>query len=287
MPARRTLDELALRYRIGRVDTREIYVEGIQDKIILDHLLDVRGIKAAVYTADTVEIPHVALISRGLDAPSARSSVIAARCELLVRGVDMDDHIFLVDRDQEDLVATPFIDGCLITDFGSLPTHLMNGRSLAKLVRLAGRGLIAHDVLERSIHDISIDLYLIRAASKIIGIPLRILSPAPYICKTHGNGYSLQFDDYLRSCLHSCNLICREVDLQASVAECRRRLILMDMDPRVFINDHELWIIVKSIFKLAGDSVNRSVEDVRDLFMMSLDVEDLVGTPVFEKIFSV
>jgi len=285
MFAKRTLDELALRYRLGKVDSREIFVEGIQDKVILDHLLEVRGVRAAVYTADTIEMPNILLTSRGLTAPSSRSIVIATKDELMQRNVDISEHLFIVDRDQEDLIATPCINGCDATDFGSLLVHLVDEKSLRRLIVLAGRGLVAYEVFEYSIYSISRNLYLIRSAAKRISLPLRMLSPSPFIVRDKGTGmYGLAIDNYIKSCLHSCDLICRENDLRNELDSCRSELDALRLDPRVCVNDHELWVIIRSILKDAGDPVNRSADDVRDLFLMSFDPEKLADTPLFRKI---
>lgn len=285
---KRTLDELALRYQLGGSTStgRDVYVEGIQDKVILDHVFEVAGFKASVYTSDTVCVPNQILLSRGLEAPSARSVIVATREELAQRGVDVGGHFFLVDRDQEDLVPTPCINGCTTTDFGCLPAHLVTQRSLEKLTRLIGRRRISLDDLRQSIFSISKELYLMRGAAKRLGLPVRFLPPSHYIGRGAFGCYELDLESYLDACLHSVGLIVRRLDMLAAIEGCRGEIESRTLDGRVFVNDHELWVIVRAILRDNGDGVNRSEDDIRDLFVMAVDERDLEESLLFQSLFA-
>lgn len=284
MPAKRTLDELVLRYRIGKVNEREIYVEGLQDKTLLEYFLRAKKLSAPVYTADTIDIPGGIVQARGLDLPSSRSTVIATRAELIERGIEVGGQLYVVDRDQEDLVQTPHIDGVSLTDFGSLLMHLLDDRAFERIALLVGRGAISVETLTEATHRIGGEVTLLRAAAKRLKVPLRILNPSPFIAGGPVNGFTFDADGYRRACLHSCDCIAMDVELSAAVEACRFDVQQMNLQSRVLLNDHDVWLVVRSILRLSGDAVNRSSDDIRDLVLMSFDHVSLEVDPLFRRI---
>lgn len=284
MCPRRTIEELATRYRLGQVDGREVYVEGLQDKAILDHFTRSRGVRADVYTVGSVIVPAAAITDRGLDNPSSRSGVIALRAELERNGVNVEEHIFLVDRDQEDLVPTPYIDGCDMTAFGTLAVHLVGRPSIERLCSLAARQVIDADTLEESIYRISKSLYAVRSAAKRKAIPLKMLAVGAFISGRSTSGFDIDMVGYLSACLFSSGLVDRRDEVLEEVQLCVRDIEARSLDPRVFINDHELWVIIKTILSKSGDKVNRSAEDVRDMFLVGCEIDALDDVPFFSRL---
>lgn len=276
---RRTLDELCFRYKADIEIGREIYVEGIQDKVILDHLLRRWGLSTPVYTAETIDVPIPVVRGYGLEAPSARSSIIALRRHLLAAGVEVDRHVFLVDRDTEDLVATPGIEGCLLTDHGCLVATALDERLFERLVQLVGRGLIEEQIFWSSVCRISTALYSVRAVARKMAIPLCILPPSgAFIIGSKRVGFDLDVEKYLTACIARSRLDIKVADIFEAVRQCVMDLELTGWDYRRMINDHDFWVIVRTIFRGCGDSVNRSADDIRDLILMGLHEAAFAGS---------
>ncbi len=277
MDLRRTLDELAARYRLDAGIGREIYVEGVQDKVVLEHLARQWNLNIPIYTANTINIPGDDLRRRGLELPSARSTLIAARAGLFDRGVAIDKLIFLVDRDLEDFIPTPWINGCVITDHGCLLASILNEHLLDRLVNVVGRGIISDSIFWSSICNISQDLYSVRVVAKEQGTLFPMLPQTGFIVGNRQGGFQLRLREYVVACSRSRGM---EIDLDrfVSLVASRKSIILKQMnDPRLVINDHDLWVIIRTILRECGDSVNRSAEDIRDLVLMGLDAKNFEG----------
>ena len=274
---RRTLDELAARYKLDATIGREIYVEGVQDKIVLEHLARRWVINVPIYTANTLNVAHHELRDRGLEFPSARSALIAARVGLEDRGIETERHIFLVDRDLEDLVATPWIEGCVLTDYGCLLASLLNEHLLDRLVNVVGRGIIDVSIFWDSICEISKNIYAIRVVAREEGLPLPILSQSGFIGGSKASGFHLRAHEYVFACAKSGGLVI-DVDQFLGLVGARKADIDgLIKDPRALINDHDLWVIIRTILRECGDGVNRSVDDIRDLVLMGIDAQSFEG----------
>ena len=274
---RRTLDELAARYKLDVTIGREVYVEGVQDKVVLEHLARRWTLNVPIYTANTIYVDHQELRDRGLEFPSARSALIAARVGLEDRGVEAARHVFLVDRDLEDLVVTPWIEGCVLTDHGCLLASLLNEHLLDRLVNVVSRGIIDAAVFWSSICEISKYLYAIRIVAREERFPLPILSQSGFIRGSNVSGFHLRLQDYVFACTKSGGLV---IDAEQFVSLVTARKTAIDRlidDPRVLINDHDLWVIIRTILRECGDCVNRSVEDIRDLVLMGIDARSFEG----------
>lgn len=104
---KRKISELAFLYKTEPSLGKDIFVEGPGDKWIIDYYLGERSLRGRVYTVDSVDFSGVDFGSLGLPHPSSRSAVIALRRELEASGVDVSSMMFIVDRDQEDIVSSP------------------------------------------------------------------------------------------------------------------------------------------------------------------------------------
>lgn len=283
---KRTLNELAFYYKqaapLGAID---FFVEGIDDKLLLDNYITSRHITSCpVYTMDTIDFAGVDFQALGLPAPSARSSVIALRKFLKDEGIDVEQHLFLVDRDTEDLCTTPLIEGIELTDSGALPVHLFDNNAERKFADLIYGKKIDRAVLKISVTSICTEIYLLRAAAKILGCGIRILAPNDLIEGNKVDGFNLNSREYIERCLYASQLIEHLEDVLTQVEVSRQ--VLMEKNPRKFslINDHTLWDVLKEIGTRVGASNNRSSKDVEELVRMNFDADQLSGHRLFQTI---
>ena len=286
MIPKRTLAELAFYYRQteanGNVD---LFVEGADDKLLLDRYIADRNARScAVYTMDTIDFSGFDFVSLGLPAPSARSCVIALRKFLSDHNVEVGKHLFLVDRDTEDLCSTPLIEGVEVTDSGALPVHLYDNEVERRLADLIYAGRISPQTLKNSVTSICTDIYLIRAASKRMGLGIRILPSADFISGNANDGFSLDIAGYLERCLHSCALTTRHSQVMVQIDECRTALSAANLRKFALINDHTLWEVLRVIGSRLGSANNRSAQDIEEMVRMTFDAAQLSGHRLFRTI---
>lgn len=283
---KRTLDELAFYYKQaapqGEID---FFVEGADDKLLLDtYIMSRHATSCPVYTMDTIDFSGFDFRALGLAAPSARSSVIALRKFLCDQGVNVGQHLFLVDRDTEDLCATPLIDGIELTDSGSLPVHLYDNIVERKLAELIYERKIDPLVLKHSVTSICTEVYLLRAAAKILEYGIRVLPPADLIEGNRVGGFRLNGRDYIERCLHASSLIDRLGEVMTQVETCREALDNTNIRKYALINDHTLWDVLKEIGVRVGASNKRSSKDVEEMVRMTFDADQLSGHRLFRAI---
>lgn len=282
---KRTLEELAFYYRQAGPRNVDIFVEGPDDKLLLDAYVRERNARGcAVYTMDTIDFAGTDFRGLGLPAPSARSAVIALRKFLTDNGVDASQHLFLVDRDTEDLCATPLINGVQLTDSGALPVHLYDNSVEARLSALIYAGKIAPDTLKRSVTSICTEVYLMRAASKRLGLGLRILSSTDFVVGNGVDGFSFDLEGYLERCARSCGLYHEYDRIVATIDACRAELSASNLRKFALINDHTLWEVLRAIGLKLGSSNNRSSADIEELVRMTFDATQLSGHRLFRTI---
>jgi len=278
--------ELAFYYKQRQRDSDiDLFVEGSDDKLLLDRFINDRNAKTcAVYTMESVDFSGFDFAALGLPAPSARSCVIALRKFLLDQGVNVAKHLFLVDRDTEDLCETPLINGIELTDSGALPVHLYDNAVERRFAELIYESKIDPRTLKTSVTSICTEIYLIRAASKLRGLGVRILPSADFI---HGNsqaGFTLDHLGYLERCLHACGSIGRREEMITQIEECRAAITLANLRNYALINDHTLWEVLRTIGAKLGSSNNRSAQDIEELVRMTFDAEQLSGHRLFQAI---
>lgn len=270
---RRALDEIVQRYKRGVGRDRDVYVEGRNDKWVLDWYFRERGAEAVVYAIDTVDVPDGLLVSLGLNPGSARSRVIALSHYLSDAGVDLSDIRFLVDRDQEDLIATPRLNERVsLTDIATLELTLAHDGSLRRLSDVACCGRVDPEHFIDRIFEISSEIFLIRASAKRLGLPLKILTPDDFIFVRNG---SIEFDasGYIQRILVASNSVRHRDAVEAELERCRMQATSLCLSRKLMANDHDVLAIALRIARQCGGLANRSVDDVRSLLLMGLEID--------------
>ena len=138
---RRRFEELVARYEL-EPSLRDIYVEGLTDKSLLEWFLEKCGIdNYAIYEIDTVEITAHELYNLGLN-DNARSRVIALALKLNNYFKEcLPSVICVADRDFDYLLGVSEFDCDLLlfTDYTSIEMYLFNPSIIQKFLQFITR----------------------------------------------------------------------------------------------------------------------------------------------------
>jgi hypothetical protein len=277
-PARRRIDELALSYRAAKTRLHDIYVEGSNDKLLLDWCFRDAAPRIAVYNVDSIEVPDHEVARLNLSPGSARSRVLTLASVLSDRVETARLPLFIVDRDQVDLHPIRLNPPTLaVTDYGTLELGFISEESFNNLAHVACKNRLAGQQLMQRSLDISFRLGLIRAAAKRLEVPLRILDAADFI---EAGGEVVRFDHarYLDRCANASNLIGRRDELREEVELCEAQFNQLQADRRLLVNDHDLHRVLRRIAKVIGGDNTRAPEQIRDLLLMASSPAMLSGS---------
>lgn len=283
---KRTLQELAFYYKYSANDEDcDLFVEGASDKLIIDNFISgYGGMHYPVYTMDSIDFSGLNFSALGLNAPSSRSCVVALRKYLEDQNISLANHMFIVDRDIEDVHVTPYIAGVEVTDSGALPVHLYDNKAEDQLCNIILRRKVPIDIFKQSVNEACRSIYLLRAASARLSLSVRILSPRDFISGTRAAGYSLDLSGYVDRCLYASNLIEVKKDVMQEIELVDDQLKKCQINKYAMINDHDLWEVLKKIVDLSGDSSNKSARDIEDLVKMTFNHSSLKEHRLFRLI---
>jgi len=277
---KRKLGELLFLYNTERDLRGDIFVEGPGDKLIVDYYLQSRRLRGRVYTMDSIDFSGVNFDELGLPHPSARSAVIALCRELSMNGAQVGSMLFIVDRDQEDIVPSPHINGVHLTDAGALPVHIYDNDAESKVCSLVLKHRMSENNLKRSVSAACFVLYAARAASKRLGISAKILPPSRDLSDDGQNGFVICKESYLRRCLTACGNSHQLPEFSVEVNSILERMASLGRSAYTFINDHDLFCVLKLIIDKVGLSAV-SISDVENMMSMSADANRLATHRLF------
>ncbi|WP_313642949.1 hypothetical protein [Stenotrophomonas sp.] len=285
---KRTIEELSFIYgRQPEMLQGSIFVEGITDKTLLDSYIRMRGVSGKyVYCMDTIDFSSVDFGMLGLPSPSSRSSVIALRKVMDGAGVDVTRAKFLIDRDQEDMLTTRHLDGVDLTDAGALPVHLFDNRVEYNLAAIVARGNISYEVLKSSVANICADIYALRVVNGRSDYGIKFLSPITYIAGCSESGFCIDVRSYVERCILAGRCHCSISDVIDEFVAVRAELDGLNYPRYRFINDHDLWAVLKAILDCVTAPMKRSVEDVEALVLATFDAGELASHKLFSNIVS-
>ena len=285
MERKRLLSELVFAYRKRGREVVDLFVEGGKDKLLIDRFIaETARSQVAVYSMDSIDFSGTDFNKLGLLAPSARSEVIALRKAMHEAGVDLDGMLFLVDRDQEDLVPTPHINGVTLTDSGALPVHLFDNRVEGLICAMLLAGRVSVEVLKKSVVNVCSSIYAVRSAALMLRVPAKIQSPKDFLVRGDGGIYSLDVDGYLQRCLHAGKAIEHIGEMRKCVEEVLVKIDGLKVPRFVFLNDHDLWAVLRDLFHKFGDNSNKSADDIEGAVLMTFNANELSGQALFKGI---
>jgi len=174
--------------------------------------------------------------------------------------------------------------GVEVTDSGALPVHLYDNKAEHQLCNIILKKKVPIDIFKKSVNEACKSIYLLRAASARLSLPVRILSPRDFISGTRAIGYSLDLNGYVDRCLHASSLIEEKKGLMDEIGLVNDYLTKCQINKYAMINDHDLWEVLKKIIDLSGDSSNKSVRDIEDLVKMTFNRSSLKEHRLFRLI---
>ena len=240
---RRTIPELATRYQLEPT-LRDVYVEGNFDKNVITWYLRRAGRhNMRVFEVDFVEVPPALVAARGLtDGNRQRVLTLAYELELAI-GEGSRQATCIFDSDADYLLGDRWGNTLsFATDFSCMEMYLFDEIHLGKFLQLI---LEVNDVdvaqLITTYADILTELFLIRAASLSLRLPIRFLDFTA-CCKHAGSAIILDIPEFRRRLLDASNLRPQEVILMAEIERLRTH---MKGDPRCYINGEDFIRLVE------------------------------------------
>jgi hypothetical protein len=263
----------------------DVYVEGREDKYLLDWHFRRTGFRERfVYSIDSVEVPDGLLVEHGLDPHSARNRIIVLASHLQNAGITPEQSRLIVDRDQEDLVKTRGLsDDLIVTGHGALSIALTANKSLQTIGELFCHDHIAGDVFADDVYAAAARLYLIRAAAKRLGFPLKIGAVTDFVSVAKNR---IRFDEtaYIRRMAEASGLVGSLGELAAEIVRCEAIASGLALPAEVMANDHDLLAVSLRVIRLCGGLVNRSEDDLRLMMMARLDSDLLDEYDVIKRL---
>ena len=275
---RRTVEELVVRYELEPT-LKDVYVEGPSDRAFVEWLSTEAGLDGVVaYEIDTVAIPTSALNEYELENSNRGRAIFLARA--LEQSSDQDlfhSVAALVDGDF-DYFHDRLPNGRLliVTDFTSVELYLFSPRSLSKLFRLVlSRADIDSDQVLEAITPFLIELFIIRAASKRLGIALSLID-ATRVCTVSERTFTFDRDEYISRFIRRGSYASRH---QEFAEEINRLHEAPCADRRYVIHGHDFVEIVRwycrEVLRLSRVP---NLEDFHRAFRGCMELRDLEGS---------
>lgn len=278
---RRTIEELVTRYEF-EPGLRDIYVEGPEDKWLLEGLLhenDVTGV--SVFEICTVDIPA----EPGQESSSRTRVVKLAR--LLREALDGEQLkvACVVDSDFDHLTGQRECNALLLsTDYANMEMYFFATDILRRLsVRcLRGRQLTARMIRRFMVPTLQA-LFRIRYVNTRNEWRLRYLGFERLL--TYRNGrFAFDCTEYLRRYLDRNG---RGAELPKFIEDVGRVGIPGEVDPRCFMHGHDFVTMLRRMLNaLHGRTVYRDDDEevVASLLRTCADYRDLASEPLFAEI---
>lgn len=278
--ARRKLEEIAFRYNIEPELRGDIYVEGPQDKAILEwYLEEINCNNVKVYDISTVDVPRTHIIQHGLDTGSARGRVIGLATYLMENCHIADRVSFLIDKDYDGYIqpnpAHP--DVVTITDINSLGLICLNHDSLTKFTTLiAKRSRQETPRIAGSIISIARFLYAVRVAQLRRGENHNSVKFTKSCTLDPLGRVLFNRDDYIIRYVQGTRVAIGADDFKTEIANILEEL----QDDLNSMNDHDLIVLLKWYqARSPGRTTLISPEAVADTLKMSLTVDHFNAVP--------
>jgi hypothetical protein len=236
-PESRTLEELVTLYRLAP-ELRDIYVEGSNDRSLVEWLLGVQGIgDVVVKDIDSVEVPPEIVLQRGLE-DNRRGRVITLAHYLEAKfGPDFLAVTCIADGDFDHVNSrTDSSQLLFLTDYTSPEMYFFNSDSVGKLLRLALPSFpkTADRVLVE-IRPVLEDLFVVRMANASLKWGLTGVNYEK-CCQLVAAGVNFDSDKCITRYLQANSRHEDKIAFLAAVSVSRQRLT---SDPRVQIHGHD------------------------------------------------
>ena len=285
MDINKKLDELIVLYRL-EPSLKDIYVEGINDKNLIEWVLSAHNIKdIRVYSIDGVEVNDDILKRHGLNKGSNRSKVLALSAELAQSLPVTRKIVCIADRDQEDYLPSN-LGNCFLefTDYNSIELYLLKSSVIRKFISLVLGGFpISEDRLIAQAIPILEDLYILRLAGQVLNWNMEwIPFTKKYVKITEE--FSFDRERFQKAYLLKNGKWHRKAVFEAKVEKLRS---MLKDDFRLRLRGHDLMELLYYVVKKRKTSRKfGDVDTFRGAFMGCLELSELSSERLFQRILA-
>jgi len=284
MDVRKKFDELIALYSL-EPDLKDIYVEGVNDKNLIEWVLSAHNIKdISVYSIDAVEVNDDILERHGLNRGSNRSRVLALSAELAQSLPVTCKIVCIVDRDQEDYLPSG-LGNCFLefTDYNSTELYLLRSSMIRKFISLVLGGFpISEDRLVAQVIPILEDLYVLRLAGQVLDWNMEWINFTKYV--QIAEGFSFDRERFQKAYLQKNGKWYKRAVFEAKVEELRS---MLKDDLRFRLRGHDLMDLLYYVVKKRKSSRKfGNVQTFRGAFMGCLELSELSGERLFQRILA-
>ena len=274
-----TIDELVTLHQL-EPGLRDIFVEGPSDADLIRWFLEARGIKGVkVKNIDAIHIPNKLVESQGL-TPGAHGRVVTLAILLQkklgdglgIRCIADADHMRIIDPQS----FNPYL---LFTDYTCMEMYAFNASSISKIFHaaLGSPGTVAS--VMGSIAESLREVFLLRGAAKLTGVPLRF-PPLDKSCSIRLGALTFDYPQYEARVIQASSAIVHTEYLHQTMASLRAKL---PRDARHSAQGHDLIELLTQQARALGNR-NLQKDSIRMAMISSLDATELAKETLFASI---
>jgi len=256
------------------VGRRELYVEGVRDRVFLNWLVgDTRDTKASIVPIDQVELPEVDLGGNRERLKVFLQQVVSQPAN--IRG--------LIDTDHATFIEEAFPPNAWMTDLRDIEGYVLSEENVDAALRLGyGIDRVAAVNVLASTHEVGATLASIRLGSEKLGLKLPVSSANLSRCSkaTRNGQITLDVQRLLQSLLQAAGIsLGRLPEVTTEVAVARELIATFPIEQ--VIHGKDCMKILTLQFKALG---SREVADAAPVLWSSFKREKLTEYPVLNDI---
>jgi len=272
---RRTPEELIAKYEFEPT-LKDIYVEGSDDKIILEDFFEKHGIEdVKIFEISTVNIPEV---EGGENSNRTRLKTFA---DILFHGLSDDNKVFcLIDSDFDWLTEVKEINPKLLaTDYANMEMYFFTDSAIKNINRhCLKKYKITKHIKDDFIVPVLTDLFLVRYVNSKVKWRLTYLN-FDKIIKYNKGKFSFDTDLYIKRYLDKNG---RGADLNDFKDEIALMSLNKKLDARRYIHGHDfLELICIIVNKFLRKKTIYTPEIIYNFLKVSADYNDFAKEALF------
>ena len=266
MEERRKINELLTRYEL-EPSLKDIYVEGIEDKIIIDEVLRKNDITdVSVFDISSIDIDNDEKIKNG------NKGRVIELASILSEKLENMNITCIIDNDFDILTGNQYTSPILLTtDFSCMEMYFFDKQIIEQISRSCAKNKLTETIVNKFITPALIDLFKIRFINYDLCWNLKCLNFEKNIRYKNGE-FNFDRDEYIKRYLNK-NRKVRELSFY-----CKKiNTIKIDSkhDKRSYIHGHDFITLLRSVLnKLRGRKLWSEDELVWDLLKVAADYKD-------------
>lgn len=282
MDARRTIEEIIALYSLED-SVRDIYVEGRSDKNFFSWFIGSGGqTNTEVVSIDYLEITNELLDKYGLSHGSNRSRIIAAAMAIKESSPDLDNALFIADRDYSDYMPEEMNNSILeFTDYNSIELYALNEETVRKVLSvLYGNYSVEMPNFYYEMKSILRDIFAIRLSNERLGWQMEWLDFRKYVLVAPR--VTFKKDCFVEAYLKKNSKWSKRRGFEDSIQSCDQEL---KDDCRLSIRGHDFVSLFQYLMnKKFRKKIIHKEEVFQGILLSSLEKESLLREAMLQKI---